>query len=53
MLWVKKLTLNLNDNSSTWIDFDHAEQRFNDSDARLGELSNSTVPQVYHQDWFI
>ncbi len=33
-----KLTLNLNDNFSTWIDFDHAEQRFNNSDARLGEL---------------
>src|SRR5690606_14583930 len=33
-----KLTYNLNDNVSTWVDFDHSEQRFNNSDARLGEL---------------
>lgn len=33
-----KLTLNVNDNVSTWVDFDHAKQRFDNSDARLGEL---------------
>ncbi|MDH5820875.1 TonB-dependent receptor domain-containing protein [Acinetobacter pseudolwoffii] len=33
-----KLTYNLNDNVSTWVDFDHSEQRFNNTDARLGEL---------------
>ncbi|WP_353173792.1 TonB-dependent receptor domain-containing protein [Acinetobacter rudis] len=32
-----KLTYKLNDQLSSWVDFDHSEQRYDNSDARLGE----------------
>lgn len=32
-----KLTYKINDRFATWVDFDHSEQRFDNSDARLGE----------------
>ncbi|AYA03691.1 TonB-dependent receptor [Acinetobacter sp. WCHAc010034] len=33
-----KLSYQINDAASAWIDYDHAEQRYDNSDARLGEL---------------
>ena len=32
-----KLTYNINDSISSWVDFDHSEQRYNNEDSRLGE----------------
>ena len=46
-----KLTYKMNDSLTSWLDFDHSEQRFDNSDARLGELyeyhrTNGTITGV-------